>query len=395
MKASTSPVFSFRINPLSKHSIIKASANRKRAVCPPASLADLYHSTVSHAKIMVSAVIPARNEEASIARAVESVAAQPEIEEVIVVNDQSTDRTADIIAELATRTPKLKILNTDVLPPGWVGKNYAVALGAAAAQGDWLLFTDADTDHMPGSTRRALNDVVDRNAVLVSYSPEQELGSFWERALIPFVYCRLGAKFSYAQVNDPARPEAAANGQFLMVLRDAYEQIGGHTAIAGEILEDVALARRMKQAGYSIYFTAPMGIVRTRMYRSFRAMWQGWTKNLYPLFGGNLPSLLIELSEVLPWLEFGLLLIVWTVLLRTRTDAPWFFALFVFIALLGRSVRHGADLYKNLYPFSFIKYYVPGVCLYTAALTASWWKNTRGAVVWKGRSYPARVHPSA
>jgi glycosyltransferase involved in cell wall biosynthesis len=344
---------------------------------------------------MVSAIIPARNEEASIARAVESVAAQPEVEEVIVVNDQSTDNTAAILAEFAARIPKLKILDTDALPPGWLGKNYAVALGAAAAQGDWLLFTDADTYHMPGSTRRALNDAVDRNAVLVSYSPEQELGAFWERALIPFVYCRLAAKFSYAQVNDPARPEAAANGQFLMVLRDAYEQVGGHTAIAGEILEDVALARRLKQYGYAIYFTAPIGIVGTRMYRSFPAMWQGWTKNLYPLIGGNPVSLLVELSEVLPWLEFGLLLIVWTVLLRTRADPPWFFALFVLIALLGRSVRYGADLYKNLYPFSFIKYYVPGVCLYTAALIASWWKNTRGQVVWKGRSYPAKVHPGA
>ncbi len=343
---------------------------------------------------MVSAIIPARNEEASIARTVGSVAAQPEIEEVIVVNDQSTDRTAEILAELAARSPKLKILNTDALPPGWVGKNYAVALGAAAAQGDWLLFTDADTYHMPGSTRRALNDAVDRNAVVVSYSPEQELGSFWERALIPFVYCRLSAKFSYAQVNDPARPEAAANGQFLMVLRDAYEHVGGHSAIAGEILEDVALARRMKQAAYSIYFTAPMGIVRTRMYRSFRAMWQGWTKNLYPLIGGNPIALLVELSEVLPWLELGLLLIVWTVLLRARPEAPWFFGLFLLIALLGRSLRYGAELYKNLYPFSFIEYYVPGACLYTAALIASWWKNTRGAVVWKGRSYPARVHPS-
>ena len=81
--------------------------------------------------------------------------------------------------------------------------------------------------------------------------------------------------------------------------------------------------------------------------------------------------------------------------LRTRADAPWFFVLFVFIALLGRSVRYGADLYKNLYPFSFIKYYVPGVCLYTAALIASWWKSTRGQVFWKGRSYPAKVHPRA
>ncbi|MGA7916816.1 MAG: glycosyltransferase [Candidatus Acidiferrales bacterium] len=344
---------------------------------------------------MVSAIIPARDEEASIARAVESVAAQPEIAEVIVVNDQSTDRTAEILADLATRIPQLKILNIDALPPGWVGKSYAVAVGAAAAQSDWLLFTDADTYHMPGSARRALNDAVDRNAVLVSYSPEQELDSFWERALIPFVYCRLSAKFSYAQVNDPARPEAAANGQFLLVLRDAYERVGGHAAISGEILEDVALARRMKQSGYAIYFTAPMGIVRTRMYRSFAAMWQGWTKNLYPLVGGSPVALFVELSEVLPWLEAGLLLLMWPIFLRARADVPWGVALFVLVALLGRSLRFGADLYKNLYPFSLIKYYVPGVCLYTAALVASWWKNTRGAVVWKGRSYPAKVHPSA
>ena len=342
---------------------------------------------------MVSAIIPARNEEASIARAVESVAAQLEIAEVIVVNDQSTDSTSQILAELSEGIPKLKIIDINALPPGWVGKNYAVAQGAAAARSDWLLFTDADTYHMPGSTRRALNDAVDRNAVLVSYSPEQELNSFWERALIPFVYCRLSAKFSYAQVNDPDRREAAANGQFLMVLRDAYEHVGGHAAVAGEILEDVALARRMKQSEYTIYFTAPMGIVRTRMYRTFGAMWQGWTKNLYPLIGGTRIALFIELSEVLPWLEAFLLLLMLPIALRARIDAGWFITVFLLIALLGRSLRYGADLYKNLYSFFLIRYYVLGVLLYTAALIASWWKNTHGAVVWKGRSYSARVHP--
>ncbi|MGC2417132.1 MAG: glycosyltransferase, partial [Candidatus Acidiferrales bacterium] len=147
---------------------------------------------------MVSAIIPARNEEASIARTVESVAAQPEIGEVIVVNDQSTDRTGEILAALAARITKLRVLATDDLPRGWVGKNHAASLGAAAATGDWLLFTDADTFHLPGSTRRALADAVDHDAVLVSYSPEQELGTFWERALIPFVYCRLAARFSFA-----------------------------------------------------------------------------------------------------------------------------------------------------------------------------------------------------
>src|SRR5271170_6836900 len=221
---------------------------------------------------MVSAIIPARNEEDSIARAVESVAAQPEIAEIIVVDDQSTDRTVAILTELAGRIPKLKILHARELPLGWVGKNYAVALGADVAQGDWLLFTDADTCHMPGSTRRALTDAVDHNAVLVSYSPEQELGSFWERVLIPFVYSRLAVRYPFARVNNPALPDAAANGQFMMILRETYQKVGGHTAIAAEILEDVALARRVKCAGYGIYFTAPMATVQTRMYRTFASM---------------------------------------------------------------------------------------------------------------------------
>ncbi len=254
-------------------------------------------------KRLISAIIPARNEEASIARAVESVAAQAEVGEVIVVNDQSTDRTGAILAELALRIPKLKILSTDELPAGWTGKNYAVSIGAAAASGDWLLFTDADTYHLPGAARRALADAAGHDAALVSYSPEQEMESFGERALIPFVYCRLSAHYSFARVNDPARPDAAANGQFLMLRRDAYEAIGGHASVAGQILEDVALARRVKQAGYTIYFTAPIGVVRTRMYRSFGAMWQGWTKNLYPLVGGKASSVFLELIDATPILE--------------------------------------------------------------------------------------------
>ena len=155
---------------------------------------------------------------------------------MIVVNDQSSDGTAGILEELARRIPKVKVMNTLELPAEWVGKNHAVAFGAAAATGDWLLFTDADTYHLMGSARRALNDAAEQNAVLVSYSPEQELGSFWERALIPFVYCRLGAHFSFARVNRADTKDAAANGQYLMILRDVYENVGGHAAIRGEIL---------------------------------------------------------------------------------------------------------------------------------------------------------------
>lgn len=307
---------------------------------------------------------------------------------MIVVDDLSTDRTGEILQLLAARIPKLRILSTRELPEGWIGKNYAVSLGAAAALGDWLLFTDADTFHLPGSLRRALTDVVDHDAVLVSYSPEQELGTFWERALIPFVYCRLAARFPIARVNDPRRPDAAANGQFVLVLRDAYESVGGHAAVRGEIVEDVALARLVKQRGLRIYFAAPIGIVRTRMYRSLGAMWQGWTKNLYPLMGGGVRSTLTEL-EVFPLAEILALALVWALLFRGERASCWILAAILAGALLGAHLRYALALYRNLFRVSLVQYYIPGACLYVAAFAASWWKNTRGAVVWKGREYPA------
>jgi glycosyltransferase involved in cell wall biosynthesis len=339
---------------------------------------------------MVSAIIPARNEEAAIVRAVESVAAQPEIEEVIVINDQSSDHTAAILAGLASRIPKLKILDVDTLPDGWVGKNYAAWLGASVARGEWLLFTDADTYHMLGSTRRALNDAVEHNAVLVSYSPEQELGSMWERALIPIVYSRLALQYPFARINNPDFPDAAANGQFLMILRDAYERVGGHAAIADQVLEDVALARMVKSAGYRIYFTAPMATIQTRMYRTFSAMWEGWTKNLYPLMGGTPKRALAEVLEVFPFAELlGLGLYGWF-LVRPHRAPLWSLWALALVALVLRSLRFSFSVYRNPNPLANIQYCAPGVFLYSAALLTSWWKNTRGQVIWKGRTYPSR-----
>src|ERR1700674_5580589 len=139
----------------------------------------------------VSAIVPARNEETTIASAVSSLAAQPEIKEIIVVNDQSSDGTAAELDQLSSRYSHLRVLQTNALPNGWVGKNYSVSLGAAQATGDWLLFTDADGVQLPRSTARALADAAATGAGLVSYSPEQETHTWWERALIPLVYTRL------------------------------------------------------------------------------------------------------------------------------------------------------------------------------------------------------------
>jgi hypothetical protein len=173
-----------------------------------------------------------------------------------------------------------------------------------------------------------------------------------------------------------------------MILRDVYEKVGGHAAIADQILEDVALARRVKGAGYGIYFAAPGGTVETRMYRTFSSMWQGWTKNLYPLMGGTPKRALAEFFEVFPFAELaGLALYGW-LLVRPHRLPLWSLLALALVVLVLRSLRFNFSLYRNPNPLANIQYYVPGVFLYSAALSTSWWKNTRGRVLWKGRTYP-------
>jgi cellulose synthase/poly-beta-1,6-N-acetylglucosamine synthase-like glycosyltransferase len=333
----------------------------------------------------ISAIVPARNEQENIEATVSSLAAQPEITQIIVVDDQSTDRTAEILARLAAQVPRLRVLQSRELPPGWVGKNHALWLGAQAAGSEWLLFVDADTVLLPDAARRALDDAQRNSAALVSYSPAQLTQTLSERALIPFIYCRLARKFNFVAVNDPSSPQAAANGQLILIRHDAYEKIGGHRAVAAQILEDVALARLAKQAGFRLHFASGEGIARTRMYRSFAAMWQGWTKNLYALLGATPFSAAREIIVTFPWLFVILLLAA--ILTRARTS-EWLFAAAI-VALALRHVWYARELSTNRYSPAFIIYYGLGACLYAAAIVASAWKHRRGKITWKGREYPA------
>src|ERR1700687_2285819 len=337
--------------------------------------------------ISVRAVIPARNEQDTIAAAVESLARQPEIAEIIVVNDHSTDGTAAVLSRLAAHIRHLRCLEAKPLPDGWVGKNFALSVGAAGATGDWLLFTDADVVHLPNSVSRGLSAAADTGATLVSYSPQQELRTWWERALIPFVFCRLAQTFSYAVVNDPGSGVAAANGQYLLIRRDAYQAIGGHTSVPGEVLEDVALARLAKRAGYRLYFAPGPGIAKVRMYSSFSAMWQGWTKNLYPLMIGPGKHRWTELASVVPWIPLLLLAMSLIPFRAFRTERP-VLVLAGLMLLAGRHVIYAGMLRRNHFPLSCILYYGLGVILYAAALLASARRYAQGTITWKGREYP-------
>ncbi len=198
----------------------------------------------------------------------------------------------------------MHLLESGELPDGWVGKNHALWIGVRRAKSPWLLFTDADAEHEPDSVSRALQIANEQGAALVSFSSEQITEQWYEKALIPYIFLRLAKHFSYEQVNDPNSSVAAANGQFLMMRRDVYDAIGGHSGVAGEVLEDVALAMRVKAAGQRIWFGSGKGIVHVRMYRSFQAMWQGWKKNLYRLMGGTPWAVFREIESNLPWISF-------------------------------------------------------------------------------------------
>ena len=242
----------------------------------------------------VSVIIPARNEAANLGPCLASLVTQAGVDaEIIVVDDNSTDGTADVARHFAG----VEVVDAGALPPGWSGKCHAMARGANEASGEWLLFTDAETFHLPGSLARALAEAREFGAELLSYSPAQEVDTFWEHAVMPVVYAELAETYQPRDVCDPASPAAAANGQYLLITREAYDAVGGHAACAGTLLEDVALARRVKQSGRDIRFRFGGDAVRTHMYRGLHELREGWTKNLALLFPDARPRSMRRVGE--------------------------------------------------------------------------------------------------
>ena len=330
----------------------------------------------------ITAIVPARNEEMNIETCVRSLARQAEMAEIFVVNDHSTDRTAQVVRGLMGEIRNLRLLEAHQIPAGWLGKNHAARQGAKHATSRWLLFTDADAELLDGAAARALQIARETGAVLVSFSPEQVTQSWYDKALIPFVYGRLAKYFPYDAVNDAKSGAAAANGQFLMIHEDVYAKIGGHENVAGEVLEDVALAKRVKTARYRIWFGSGAGVVRVRMYRSFDEMWQGWKKNLYLLVGGTPGAVYRELLSAAPWIPIVLLV------LGLKTPIALVAGLGLLVA---RHAVYASALLRNHFRGMYILYYIPAVALYAGVLWASYRAHAQGFVEWKGRRISVRA----
>jgi glycosyltransferase involved in cell wall biosynthesis len=342
--------------------------------------------------IELTVIVPARNEEDCLGECLQSLVSQSEdiFElgrdwELIVVDDHSTDHTAEIARGFAGVT----LMQAGNLEPGWTGKANAVWTAARRARGRWLLFTDADTIHEPGDLRRAIHEAERYKVGMLSYSPRQIVRGLAQRSLMPLIFCELALAYPPAKVSDPAQRIAAANGQFLLVERDAYRKLGGHASVADKVLEDVELAFLAKRRKIGLRFRYADDAVSARMYRSTAAMIEGWTKNLKLLFDN---ALMLAIWRALDFaLLFGLPVLAYE-LWDARLGAhglEWLGAGWVLALLWLRTLfRFYSRVAKSNFPFLDCALAPLGLPLFVVLLYRSWFQHRiLKRVSWKGRSY--------
>jgi len=341
----------------------------------------------------IAVIVPARNEARNIRRCVEALLAQDYAHyAVYVVDDRSTDATPAILAELAARDPRLSVIHAQPLPPGWAGKPHALVQGVQAAgeRAAWYCFVDADTFAAPELLAASYAAAQIHGAALFSLFTRQELGSFWEKVVMPLVFSALAVGFPPDKVNDPARPEAVANGQYILIERGAYEAVGGHAALRSSITEDKDLAERIKRSGRRLVLADGRALVHTRMYTSLAELWEGWTKNIYLGLQGRLGLLLFGALTALTgalalpaWLLAGALWLVYGGGLPAAVVLAQ--ALLAWLVLI--LVRARVSQLLDISPWYAVTLPL-GALIFAAMMATSAVRGVSGrGVRWKGRLY--------
>ena len=341
----------------------------------------------------VSVLVPARNEEGKIERCIESILNQdyPHFE-FIIIDDRSTDRTGEIIAEYARKDSRIRFVQGKDAPDGWIGKCNALAHSVRYASGDWFIFTDADTYHHPNSLRDAVTHAMEDKLDLLAFIPVQELGSFPERLVMPVLLSSFLLGDPFHSVNDKEAKRAYAYGQFVMARRDPYIATGGHQAVRDEIVEDHALAQVFKDKGYKIQVADGKSLYSVRMYTDWPSLWNGWTKNLYSFIDSKLSNLflvlvLMNIVLILPYFELAWVIAEW--MEGDITVNTWrlsFFVLAQYIVLFSwfkRVSEHQSGL--NWMHFFLVPF--GGIAVQALFVHAAYLVIFGEQVNWKGRKY--------
>jgi chlorobactene glucosyltransferase len=334
----------------------------------------------------LSIVVPARNEERQIESCVRSLLRQcyPRFE-VIVVDDRSTDRTGEILESLAAAEPNLRVIRGEPLPNGWIGKPWALAQSLQHADGSWVLFTDADTEHEPFACASALRYALQRRLSFLSLLTTQRFETAAERIVLPSILWMIAfGTGSLDAINDPKRVDAAIfNGQYLLCKRDAFEAIGGHERVRSSIAEDYDLARIIKRDGrFRSMLVDANDLVYTRMYRSLREIWDGFSKNLYaglknqPLHGVDA---CLALAAISPMPEI--------VLVRALMKRRYKTAIAMAACIAATACASEIAMRRFRFPRGSGVFFPVGACVLLAMSVNSALLHATRRVRWRGRTY--------
>lgn len=339
---------------------------------------------------LVSILIPARNEEKNIRRCLRSLIRQdyPNFE-ILVLNDNSTDRTAQVTKEIASKHNNIKIIDGKPLPDGWLGKSFACFQLAKQAKGSYFLFTDADTLHFKSSVSSAMGAILANGLDAISVFARQITVTIHERMMVHFANYFLLSFMPFILIRHSKNPLfCTAIGQFLLFKREVYEEIGGHEAIKKEILDDIHISKQVKRHGFKFMVFDGKNNFYCRMYKNLREVIGGYSKVLSAVFDYNLilqsvvtitvfavylcPFVILPLSILyFGWLHMITNLLILQVLIITALK----------IMQTIRFKNRFSDIF--LFPLSVI--YLLLISIHSMLKS----KSAHG-ILWKGRSYDVR-----
>lgn len=344
----------------------------------------------------LTVVIPAFNEAHNIEACVASVLAnQPPCRDwsLLVVDDESSDATVENALRAGSAAPHFRLIQAGPRPVNerWVGKNWACSRAVDQVSSEWLLFIDADVRLKPDALKRALAQALNEKADLLSLAPRLSCGCLAEWMVQPIMASLLGLGFPILETNDPASPVAFAAGPFMMFKASTYAQIGGHRALAGEVVEDLALARSIKGGGHRLRYLLGLDAVDLRMYRDLAALWEGWTKNWFlgldrdPVKALG-AALVVVLMFTVPWLLLpASLLLLW--LQPLLASAWWWVLALASLAILQQLLLRLWTRSNFDVPLSYWWLMGAGGLLVGAIGPVSIWRTRTGrGWTWKGRA---------
>jgi cellulose synthase/poly-beta-1,6-N-acetylglucosamine synthase-like glycosyltransferase len=351
---------------------------------------------------LVSIIIPARNESRRISKCIETLKSQTYSKLEIIIVDDSTDNTVEVIKNVVGNDKRFKIIKQDPLLAGWIGKPFALQQGSKIAQGKWLLFIDADTYYDPILIERSMEFAVQNKLDMLSLAPHHICKSFWEKVVQPIPLCAIIGVSPLAKVNDPGSRVSLASGPFIMIKHSIFNNVGGYQRIKGHIADDIELAQLIKTSGFTLRMVNAQSLMSLRMYERLKDIWDGWSKNSFLGFIQKreikstflqilffiVVQFLIFIFLIFPFLSMISSLVVFLIL----RSLPWMYFLlyacvtWVVSIVVLMSVQRVYHIDKARYaPLTLVLggFIAMGIFANSALKTLF-----RTGVTWKGRIYP-------